>query len=79
MQESNQALPIVLSDKYHDLDKDRGDIIYYSGPNSRTNEDPDKHKPSTSGTKPLKASLDEFKALYPADIRLPLSMTAERI
>ncbi|CAJ2503731.1 Uu.00g111250.m01.CDS01 [Anthostomella pinea] len=51
------ASSIVLSSKYHNLDRDLGDIIFYSGSNSHTDEDPNKPNPSTSGTKSLKASI----------------------
>ncbi|CAJ2504381.1 Uu.00g117750.m01.CDS01 [Anthostomella pinea] len=51
------AFSIVLSGKYHDLDRDLGDIIFYSGSGSHTNEDPNKPNESTSGTKSLKASI----------------------
>lgn len=51
------AYSIVVSDKYEDLDRDRGGTLFYSGSNSHKNEDPHHPAPSSTGTKALKASL----------------------
>ncbi|KAI1263868.1 PUA-like domain-containing protein [Xylariaceae sp. FL1019] len=50
------AYSIVVADSYHDLDKDEGDVLYYSAPNSHDNRDPDRVAAATTGCKALKAS-----------------------
>ncbi|CAJ2507116.1 Uu.00g083020.m01.CDS01 [Anthostomella pinea] len=46
----------IISDKYEDLDQDKGDVVFYFGSNSHAIDDPDNPSPSTSGTKALQAS-----------------------
>jgi len=41
---------------YEELDEDRGDTMYYSGPRSHVNTDPKKPFPSTNATNALKTS-----------------------
>ena len=52
----NGGYSIVISGVYDDLDQDYGDILYYSGSNSHSNEDPRSPAPSTGGTIALQAS-----------------------
>ncbi|KAI1858471.1 uncharacterized protein JN550_012604 [Neoarthrinium moseri] len=54
---SKGAYSVVVTDLYHDLDRDEGDILYYSGSNSHDNENRDRPAESSAGTKALKASL----------------------
>ena len=50
------AYSIVISGEYDDLDHDEGNVLYYSGSNSHSNEDPSSPAPSTGGTIALQAS-----------------------
>ncbi|TPX08579.1 uncharacterized protein E0L32_009918 [Thyridium curvatum] len=52
------AYSVVVSGAYDDLDRDLGNIIYYSGSGSHKHEDPENPPKATDGTKALKASLD---------------------
>ncbi|RYP79430.1 hypothetical protein DL770_006667 [Monosporascus sp. CRB-9-2] len=52
------AYSIVVSDKYEDLDRDEGSRLFYSGSNSHRNDDPTRPAESSTGTKALKASLN---------------------
>lgn len=51
------AYSIVIAGQYDDLDKDFGDVVYYSGSNSHDNENPNAPAPSSQGTRALQASL----------------------
>ncbi|KXS99310.1 hypothetical protein AC578_6739 [Pseudocercospora eumusae] len=51
------AYSVVVSGQYDGLDKDAGDIIYYSGSGSHDNENPNHTGEPTSGTKALNTSL----------------------
>ncbi|KAH8675276.1 PUA-like domain-containing protein [Xylariales sp. PMI_506] len=50
------AYSIVTSSAYKDLDRDEGDILYYSGSNSHDNSDPNRPAPSSNMTKALRVS-----------------------
>ncbi|CAK1366405.1 E3 ubiquitin-protein ligase ORTHRUS 1 [Cercospora beticola] len=51
------AYSVVVSGFYEDLDKDEGEIVYYSGSGSHENKDPNQPAESTLGTRILHASL----------------------
>lgn len=51
------AYSVVISGHYDDLDKDLGDIVYYSGSRSHENKDPQNPPESSQGTRALQASL----------------------
>lgn len=51
------AYSIVVSALYNELDKDEGDILYYSGSNSHDHDDPTSSPKATNCTKTLAASL----------------------
>lgn len=51
------AYSIVVSGHYDDLDKDHGDVLFYSGSKSHDNTDPQSPAPSSQGTQALQASL----------------------
>lgn len=53
----NGAYSVVVSGLYDELDRDMGDVLYYSGSGSHDNEDPKTHAPSTNQTRTLHASL----------------------
>ncbi|SMR56972.1 unnamed protein product [Zymoseptoria tritici ST99CH_1E4] len=53
----NGAYSIVVSGAYDELDKDMGDVLYYSGSGSHENDDPKRHAESTNQTRTLHASL----------------------
>lgn len=55
------AYSVVVSGQYDELDKDKGDTIYYSGSGSHDNENPNLPAESTSGTKALNTSLTTRK------------------
>lgn len=54
---SEGAYSIVASQMYHELDRDEGEILYYSGSASHSNENPLAPAPSSSGTKALIVSM----------------------
>ncbi|XXH02650.1 Serine O-succinyltransferase [Hypoxylon texense] len=51
------AYSIVVSSNYEDLDRDKGETLYYSGSNSHANTNPMTPAPSAPGTRALKASM----------------------
>ena len=53
------AYSVVVAGHYHDLDRDTGYTLYYSGSNSHDNTDPKEPAPSSSGTRALQNSLTE--------------------
>jgi hypothetical protein len=54
---SKGAISIVVSGTYEDLDRDEGDILYYSGSGSHENTDPNNIPKTTARTKLLHTSL----------------------
>ncbi|KAM3417214.1 hypothetical protein BST61_g5474 [Cercospora zeina] len=57
------AYSVVVSGLYEDLDKDEGDVVYYSGTAAHDNEDPNKPAESSTGTRILHASLRHQRPL----------------
>ncbi|KAF2206800.1 hypothetical protein CERZMDRAFT_115541 [Cercospora zeae-maydis SCOH1-5] len=57
------AYSVVVSGLYEDLDKDEGDVVYYSGTAAHDNEDPNKPAKSSTGTRILHASLRHQRPL----------------
>ncbi|KAF2166361.1 hypothetical protein M409DRAFT_23552 [Zasmidium cellare ATCC 36951] len=53
------AYSIIVSGQYEDLDRDDGEVIFYSGSGSHDNTDPGRVAAATAGTRSLHSNIDE--------------------